>query len=192
MIGPLELSANLVTALSILLAGRNSVHTWWSGIVGCTLFALLFYQARLYADVTLQLFFISSSVAGWWHWRAGRQGRGAAVAPSDFADLAWTLPVSVVATAAYGALLHYFSNAYAPFVDSAVLVLSVIAQILLIRRRIESWAFWLVVNSIAVPLYFSRGLYLTAFLYACYWINAVVAWRWWRRLASVPLAPTHA
>jgi hypothetical protein len=34
---PLEISANAVNALSILLAGRNSVHTWWTGIIGCAL-----------------------------------------------------------------------------------------------------------------------------------------------------------
>ena len=35
MIGPLELAANAFTAAAIVLAGRNSVHTWWTGIVGC-------------------------------------------------------------------------------------------------------------------------------------------------------------
>ena len=44
-------------------------------------------------------------------------------------------------------------------------------------------------NTLAVPLYASRGLYLTAFLYGVYWINAVVAWRWWRRLARQPAPP---
>ena len=57
-------------------------------------------------------------------------------------------------------------------------------------RRVENWAFWLLVNTIAAPLYFSRGLYLTAFLYAGFWINAVVAWRNWRRLAAMPSAPS--
>jgi nicotinamide mononucleotide transporter len=64
----------------------------------------------------------------------------------------------------------------------------VIAQLLLMGRRIENWLFWLAVNTVAVPLYASRGLYLTAILYAIYWINAVVAWRWWRRLARQPQA----
>jgi nicotinamide mononucleotide transporter len=46
MIGPLELSANVVTDVAIVLAGRNSIHTWWTGIVGCAPFGvLLFYSA---------------------------------------------------------------------------------------------------------------------------------------------------
>ncbi len=51
-----EVSANLLNAVSILLAGRNSIHTWWTGIVSCLLFGVVFLGARLYADVTLQGF----------------------------------------------------------------------------------------------------------------------------------------
>jgi len=58
----LEIAANGMTALSILLAGRNSVHTWWTGITGCVMFAFLFYATSLYADVVLQLFFVVTSV----------------------------------------------------------------------------------------------------------------------------------
>ena len=183
MIGHLEIAANVATSAAILLAGRNSIHTWWTGIVGCSLFALLFFQSQLFADVVLQLFFVVSSIWGWRQWRKGNHGASLPIAPADFRQLAWTVPAGVAATAAYGALLHYFTSAYAPFIDSAVLVFSIIAQLLLMQRRIENWPFWLLVNSIAVPLYASRELYLTAGLYACYWVNAIVSWYWWRRLA---------
>jgi nicotinamide mononucleotide transporter len=187
---PIEIGANVFTAAGIFLAGRNSVHTWWIGIVGCSLFALLFYQAKLYADVSLQVFFIATSVLGWWKWARGAHGKPLPISHANFASLLWTLPAGLAATVSYGALLHFYTDAYAPFVDSAVLVFSIIGQILLIQRRIENWAFWLLVNSIATPLYFSRGLYLTAALYAAFWINALASWLWWRKLArdaeSVP------
>ena len=88
---------------------------------------------------------------------------------------------ATVAAVAYGTLLHRLTDAYAPFADSAVLAISVLAQLLLMRRRIETWPAWLLVNTIAVPLYASRGLTLTAVLYAVYWINALVAWWHWSR-----------
>ncbi|KAG1078710.1 hypothetical protein G6F40_016603 [Rhizopus arrhizus] len=69
--------------------------------------------------------------------------------------------------------------------DSAVLVLSVIAQILMMRRKLESWWVWLLVNTVAVPLYYSRGLHLTSILYVGFWINALVALRHWRNLMRV-------
>lgn len=188
---PLEIAANAIMTASILLAGRNSVHTWWTGIAGCLLFAVLFFQARLYADVVLQAFFIVTSGLGWWQWLRGNRGDALPISRAGFRRLAWTVPVAMIATAGYGALLHLYTDAYAPFVDSAVLVLSVMAQVLLMRRRIEAWAFWLLVNSIAVPLYASRGLYLTTVLYAGYWVNAVVAWWWWSRLVSTSPAPRY-
>jgi nicotinamide mononucleotide transporter len=184
MIGPLELAANGLTAVAIVLAGRNNVHTWWTGIVGCTLFGILFAQSRLYADVALQAFFVVTSVAGWWKWVRGDHGDPLPITHARAANLAWTVPLGVAATAGYGMLLHLTTNAYAPFLDSAVLVFSIIGQILMMQRRVENWAFWLLVNSIAAPLYFSRGLVLTAALYAGFWVNAVVSWRSWHKRAA--------
>ena len=178
----LEGSANALATLSILCAGRNSVHTWWTGIVGCALFAVLFYGARLYADVVLQVFFVVASAVGWWRWlNKNGQGDGAILRTSTRA-MAWLSVSALVAALAYGVLLHRFTDAYAPFADSAVLAVSVLAQLLLMRRRIETWPAWLLVNTVAVPLYASRGLTVTAILYAAYWVNALVAWRHWLRL----------
>ena len=187
MIGSLEIAANVAATIAIVLAGRNNVHTWWTGMVGCGLFALLFYQANLYADVVLQVFFIASSALGWWYWQRRDAGSVLSIAAADFPSVGWTALAGLAAAAGYGALLHYLTDAYAPFIDSAVLTFSVIAQLLLMKRRIENWAFWLLVNSIAVPLYASRELYLTAFLYGCYWIHAIMAWIAWRRLAERPV-----
>ena len=181
MTDPIEIAANLVTTLSILLAGRNSIHTWWTGIIGCILFAILFYTTQLYADVVLQIFFLITSAAGWWAWLHGAQGEPLPITRSATRQLVIVIPAGVLAAAIYGALLFHFTDAYAPYVDSAVLVFSVIAQILLMRRKLENWLFWLVVNSIAVPLYASRGLTLTAGLYAVYWLNALISWQRWRR-----------
>jgi nicotinamide mononucleotide transporter len=189
---PLELAANLFTALSIVLAGRNSVHTWWAGIVGCSLFGLLFAQSRLYADVVLQLFFVGTSVLGWWRWARGDHGAPLPITHAGWRTLLWMAPLGLACTAAYGALLHHYTDAYAPFVDSAVLVFSVIAQLLMMQRRIENWPVWLLVNTVAVPLYFSRGLTLTAVLYVGFWINAIVSWIWWRKLARAQAAPLSA
>ncbi|MEY2926581.1 MAG: hypothetical protein RL367_1058 [Pseudomonadota bacterium] len=177
----LEIAANAVTTVSILLAGRGSIQTWWTGIVGGVLFATLFYQSQLYADVTLQLFFIATSFSGWIGWRQGRAGDLITVTRGKPGLMLLFAGGGLGVALVYGAILHRYTNAYAPFWDSAVLVASVIAQLLLVRRKLESWLFWLVVNSIAVPLYASRGLTLTSVLYAAYWANAVISWSVWRR-----------
>lgn len=181
----LEIAANAVTTTSILLAARNSLHTWWTGIIGCLLFAALFWTAELYADVVLQVFFVATSAYGWWHWTHGAAGQELPVRSTGVGMLAAAAAAAALVAAGYGWLLHRFTDAYAPFADSAILAFSVLAQVLLMQRRAATWPFWLVVNTIAVPVFASRGLYLTAVLYGAYWLNAWFGWwRWRRELAA--------
>ncbi|GAA0768749.1 nicotinamide riboside transporter PnuC [Ideonella azotifigens] len=182
-LSPLEWAANLVTALSVLLAAQARVATWPTGIIGSALFGWLFWQNQLYADLTLQLFFIATSASGWWQWQraggpAATQQRQALAGRS----LLGMVLAGLVVALAYGALLQRFTQAYAPFWDSAVLVTSVIAQVLLMRGHHQTWPAWLVVNTLSVPLYLSRGLFLTAGLYTLFWLNAWYGWWRWHRL----------
>lgn len=178
----LEIIANAVVTLSILLAGRNNIHSWWIGIVGSILFAVLFYSVQLYADVTLQIFFVMTGIIGWIRWaRGGDDGTALPVTKTSPMLLGIAAVVGVVVVAVYGTILDRYTDAYAPFWDSIILVASVIAQFLLMNRKLENWHVWLIVNTIAVPLYISRGLELTGILYAVYWINALVSLRKWRR-----------
>ncbi len=181
MISPLEIAANAVMTVSIVLSGRNNLHSWWLGIIGCAMFATLFYSVNLYADVALQLFFIVTCVIGWLQWRRGAGGAPLPIRRAHLPTLAWMAATGVLATVAYGLMLQAYTNAYAPFIDSSVLMFSVLAQLLLMGRRLETWPVWLLVNAVSVPLYASRGLYLTAVLYAAYWLNALASWFFWRR-----------
>jgi nicotinamide mononucleotide transporter len=185
----LEIVANAFTAAAIWLAGRNSLHTWWTGIVGCALFGALFFESRLYADVTLQAFFVATGLIGWWRWRRGEGTHERPITHAGTRLVALALIGGAATALGYGLLLHRFTDAYAPFADSVVLSFSVVGQLLMMGRRIENWAFWLLVNTVAVPLYASRGLHLTAALYAAYWLNAVVAWRHWHRLQQRQASP---
>ena len=178
----LEIAANAVTTLSIWLAARNSRHTWSTGIVGCVLFGVQFFRTQLYADATLQAFFLVTSALGWWQWLHAPSGAARTERPVTRAragTLAWMALAAAVVTVGYGALLHRFTDAYMPYVDAAVLALSVVAQCLLMLRKVENWGFWIAVNTLSVPLFASRGLTLTAVLYAAYWFNAWYGlWRW--------------
>ena len=184
---PLEAAANLMTVVCIFLAGRNSVHTWWTGIVASVLFGALFWNVQLYADVTLQGFFIWTSLAGWILWAAKRKdlmnGKGEVpVTPINRAStkkLIVMLGSAVLVAGAYGFLLHKFTNAYAPWIDSLVLTLSVVAQLLLVARSVQNWPVWVAVNALSVPLYWSRELYMTSILYSVFFVHALWAWKQW-------------
>jgi nicotinamide mononucleotide transporter len=127
------------------------------------------------------VFFIVTSLLGWWRWQHGGQGAQLAILQSSLRFIGMRSGAAIVIALAYGALLHHFTNAYAPFVDSLILTFSVLAQLLLVQRRIENWYCWFIVNTIAVPLYLSRGLYLTALFYAIYWCNVLYGWYQWRQ-----------
>jgi len=197
----LEISANVFNLLSVWFAARNSVHTWWCGIVGCALYAWMFVDVKLFADVTLQLFFIASCVIGWFNWKRGndRASPGGARPPaleSESVTAPDELPITRVApytalgfaalamlgAAGYGWMLHTMTSAANPFVDSMVLTLSILAQLLMVGRKIETWPVWFVVDCIAVPLYASKGLYLTAAVYAFFLVLVVMGWMRWSRL----------
>lgn len=184
----IEIGANVFNLLSVWFSARNNVHTWWSGIVGCSLYAILFVDVKLYADVTLQAFFVGSCVVGWWHWqRGGRRVDGAEDAVLPITRVSLRIGVglavlAVLAAAAYGGLLHFWTDAASPFIDSTVLALSILAQFLMVARKIETWAVWFVVDCIAVPLYGSKGLWLTAAVYAFFLLLVTMGWWRWSRL----------
>ena len=185
----LEIIANAINLTAIFRATHNSIHTWWTGILGCALFGWLFFTSQLYADVTLQMFFIITSALGWWHWLHDHGIRAARpITRTAPAELGIILALAALSALGYGWILHSFTDAYAPFIDSAVLALSVAAQFLLMRRKLETWVFWFAVNSLAVPLFASRELWITAFFYTLFWINAPIGFfRWQREMKSTPV-----
>ena len=181
---PLELAANFFTVVCIVLAGRNNIHTWWTGIVGCILFGVMFYSVQLYADATLQIFFLITGIMGWIAWAPKHMitvtDRIINIASRRYMGVAVGLAVMVAI--GYGWLLHSFTNAYAPWIDSTVLAFSVVAQLLLMSRSIQNWKVWILVNTLSVPLFWSRELYLTSVLYGFFWVNAVYSLFHWNKL----------
>ena len=181
----LEWAANILTALCIYLAGRNKVLTWPVGIIATCLFGVLFYKAGLFADSLLQVFFIATGIIGWMGWK---NNKIVEEIPThiDVKKFVLYSVIAIIVAIAYGYFLLYMVadtfDAYVPFVDSLILTLSILGQLLLMRKKIETWMVWIVVNIISVPLYFSRDLYLTSFMYSLFLINAVVSYFYWKKL----------
>lgn len=179
----LEIFANVFNLISVLLARRNSIQTWPTGIIACVLFAALFFQVKLYADVSLQVFFIMTSFYGLWKWKFGSPEKSdLPITTLKLGVFVGLLILAAVLTIAYGSALHFWTDASFPFIDSIVLMLSIIAQLLLMGRKIENWLVWIAVNLVAVPLYASKELYLTSGIYFLFLLNAIWGWLTWQRL----------
>jgi nicotinamide mononucleotide transporter len=184
----LEWACNLTSLACIILAARNQVLTWPFGIVSCVLFTVLFVDAKLYAEAVLQGFFIATSLWGWWHWSA-QQGKPAAPIRSIALPAAagWLL-LAMLGGGLYAWGLQHYTDAASPWVDSQILTLSMLAQWWLMQRNIRCWWLWLAVNTLSVPLYASRELYVSAAFYALYWVLALVAFATWRKALARQIA----
>lgn len=201
---PLELSGAVIGVIGVWLMIRQRVAAWPVGLVQVALYAWIFFQARIYSSALLQGVFFVILLYGWWHWRRGaRTGGGESTAvkasaesrvdPSPAADGAGELPVTrlgaagwfaavavgTVVMVAWGLFLGRTTDAVLPFWDAGVLGFSLVAQGLQARKKRENWLFWGGVNAVALGLYFSQGLRVTAALYAVFLGLAVVGWRAW-------------
>jgi nicotinamide mononucleotide transporter len=181
-VSALEIAGNVFTLLSVWLARRNSIHTWWAGIAGVTLYGIMFFRTRLYADTLLQLFFLGTCVVGWWQWARGGADRG----ELPITDLArgprMGVALAVLAGAGIsGLLFQRFTDAALPYADSFILSGSVVAQLLMMRRKLEHWPVWICVDVMAVAVYSARALYLTAAVYALLLVMCVQGAAIWRR-----------
>ncbi|MBS1796752.1 MAG: nicotinamide mononucleotide transporter [Acidobacteria bacterium] len=180
---PLEIIANFFNLGSVFLANRNNVHTWWTGIVGTILYGVMFYEVKLYADVILQAFFLVTNVYGWWAWAyGGKDHDELPITRIHWPQLMLFTAAAILITVGHGYLLYRLTDANFPFVDSIVLVFSIIAQFLLMKRKLENWLFWILVDAVACPLYAAKELYLTAAIYFLFLALAVSGLLNWLKL----------
>ncbi|MEM8617415.1 MAG: nicotinamide riboside transporter PnuC [Pseudomonadota bacterium] len=179
----LEIAANAALLSAVFLAALNRPSSWILGVIGCVLFGVFFFQIKLYADVTLQGFFIVTNIIGFVNWQKG--GAARTVLPITRVRPIWHLllyfPIAAGAAWGYSEVLRHYTDAHYPLFDSAILTFSIVAQFLLMQRKLETWVFWLIVNSVAVPLYFTKGAYVTAFVYSLFWLNAFYGFWSWRK-----------
>lgn len=155
--------------------------TWPIGLANNVLFFVLFYEARLFADMALQAVYFALGCYGWWVWIAGREGSDSK--PSRTTRREWivlTVALPAITLGLRAVLIR--SGGAAPFFDALTTALSLAAQLLLARKRVENWALWIATDLIYVPLYLSRGLVLTALLYGVFLAMCIAGWRDWRRV----------
>lgn len=177
-----EIVAALLGVVNVLLVVRRSVWNYPFGLAMVTLYFFIFQDAKLYSDALLQIFFFVINVFGWWNWsRADKVDDRVAVGIMNNRARALWLGGMIAAVLAWGTLMARFTDAAAPFPDAAVAGISVAAQILLTLRRVESWILWIAVDVLAIGLFASRGLHVTAGLYVIFLVLAVAGLVEWRK-----------
>lgn len=182
----LEWIATLLGIACVALAALRSVWTFPTAIGSVTLLGIVVFEARLYSDAALQIFFVAANLYGWVQWRRAKTTLGeiAVGTMTARARRHWAL-VTIAAWAAWATLMDSLTDAAYPWWDAATAALSIAAQILMAQRRLENWWLWIAVDVASIPLYLLKGLYLFAGLYLVYLALAVaglIGWqRAWRR-----------
>lgn len=187
----IEIIASIFGFLCVWLCVVRSVWTWPTGLVQVLLFIIVFYQAKLYADMILHVIYVGLQIFGWLAWQKSRRTNsngesGAdAIAVQSLSRLgiAMSVVTTVVLTAVFSILLKQFTDASLPIADSFVAAASLVAQFLLAKRYLENWGYWIVVDTVGIALFAYKELYPTAILYALFWFMAVVGLiRWYQAL----------
>jgi nicotinamide mononucleotide transporter len=167
-------------AACVWLVVKRNIWNWPLGIANAIFFLILFWQARLFADSLLQVFYIITGGLGWYWWLYGGQRKTELpVQRTSLKKALVLLGFGVVSTV----LMHRYLVSVgdsAPFWDSLTTVGSLIAQLMLTRKWLENWFLWMAVDVIYVALYTSRYLYLTAVLYAIFFAMCVRGYVEWR------------
>lgn len=181
----LEPTAAVLLIANGLLLARRSLLNFPVGIAGVVLYAVVFYRARLYSDVLLQGFYVVVQAWGWRSWSRVQHVEGEVVVTRmpRGEQVGYAAAIGL-ATAGWGALMHRYTDAAAPWLDAGIAMTSVVAQILMTRRRLESWYLWCGVNVLSVALYASRGLWITAVLYVGMLAVSLVSLRLWQQASQ--------
>ena len=183
--GGIEIAAALLGVINVLLVVRRSVWNYPFGLAMVALYFFVFWEAKLYSDALLQIFFFLIQFYGWWAWvHADRVDHGVAVGWLDNRSRLRWVAGTAVAIAVWGMGMARYTDAVAPFADATVAGLSVSAQILQSFRRVESWVLWISVDILAIGLFTWRGLGVTAALYGLFLVLAVLGLVEWRRKAK--------
>lgn len=181
---PLEIITVALGLANIGLLVRRSIWNYPFGMAMVALYLVIFWEARLYGEAVLQVFFFVVQGWGWYLWgQAGGLDRMVTVRWMGWKARGLTLVLAAITSLGIGWGMAEYTNAALPYADAAIAGASVVAQVLLAMRRVENWALWIAIDVLSVGVYIQRDLLLTAGLYVVFLGFAVAGLIAWTRAA---------
>lgn len=177
----LEIYAVVVAFLGIWFTSKRWLICWPTNLLASGLYFKIFYDVRLYADMTLQLLFGVMILYGWLVWSRRKADDGEIlVRPLPRRQALFGLIIGAIGGIVLGWLISRFTDGALPWMDAALTSFSLIAQFWTARRHAESWLLWIVVDIFYVAMFVMKDLWLTAGLYSAMIILAINGYRQWR------------
>ncbi|MFD2145157.1 nicotinamide riboside transporter PnuC [Mucilaginibacter antarcticus] len=177
----LEITGVITGLLCVYLAAKNIIWNWPFAIVSVVIYIFIFWDAHLFADMGLQVYFLVVNIYGWYYWsqKPASANKVPIVRITKKDSILAALVVAAV-TFILGSLLKYTTASF-PFLDSFCAACSIVAQILMARKVAENWLIWIFVDVIYVGVYLFKDLHLTAVMYAIYIVIATIGYIDWKR-----------
>ena len=195
----LEIFGTIVGLAYLWLEYRASIYLWLAGIVMPAVYIFVYYEAGLYADFGINIYYLIAAIYGWGFWTWGHRKRKrqntdcpdtgeSAVLPIVHAPWKCYLPLSLAFTAAFigiAWILIEYTDSNVPWLDSFTTALSIVGMWMLARKYIEQWFAWILVDIVCCGLYIYKDLYFTSALYGLYSIIAIFGYFKCKRLMSI-------
>ena len=134
-------------------------------------------------EAYLQIFYVFMGFYGWSQWRIGaRTSNNFVVNTWNKLQHFYALSLILILSAISGFLLKLFTDAALPFFDALVTCGAVVATYMVAKKLLENWIYWLVIDSISILLFISRGLLPTAFLFGIYVVIIFFGYKSWNKI----------
>ena len=182
----IELAGSVLSIIYLYLSIKQRVSLWIFGFLCSLLYAIVFFQSKFYADMSLQFYYLGVSALGWISWRAGKPENRKELPVKRTTPLsgAIILVIALVLYFLYYFILSEYTDSPLPKADAFTTALSIVATWMLARKMIEHWWLWIIVDSVSAGLYFYRALYPTAILFVIYTIMAIIGYLQWKKSLS--------
>ncbi|WP_264812701.1 nicotinamide riboside transporter PnuC, partial [Acetobacter oeni] len=170
-----ELVAVVVNVLGVWLTARRNMLCWPVGIVAVLLYAKLFYEWRLYADMMLQCVYVAAQIYGWKSWSSARKAgeQTIQVVSVTLINLMLGFAAAMLASVVLGAIMAIWTDDPLPRIDATLTCFSLLASFWSARRHIENWYLWIAVDFFYTLVFLYRQNDMTAGLYALFDILAL-------------------
>jgi nicotinamide mononucleotide transporter len=178
----IEISGIVTSLICVWLNTQQSIWGWFWAIVSSGIYAITFFQSKLYSDMELQGVFILLALYGWYQWQFGKtQTQSLTVTNISRKLVGFCLIFFLLFSSISGYLHRQNTDASLPYLDSSLTAISLIATWMTARKYVESWLLWIGANIFYVGMYLSKGLIATSFLYILLIILAIKGYMDWRK-----------
>lgn len=180
----LEWLALLANLAYVLLATLGNRWCWLFGGIGAIAMVIVLSQANLYSDALLNVYYIGMAVYGWITWKAYQTKNHVKIEQMSAKDHGLVFAVGTGLSLVFGLIFSQWNAAF-PYVDGATTAFSFLATLLVAKRYLQNWIYWIVIDLVSIGVYYVKELYLVAFLFIVYTIMAVIGWYAWQRMIKI-------